>query len=173
VWNGAQKTDTMADNQAILAQVKSKFGDVVIESSNQFDQAAVVVGRGEIVKVLGYLRDDPALRFEFLIDVCGVDYLEMGGHNHRLRVKAFVPENDLEIATVVAVWPAAEWAEREVYDMYGIQFAGHPDMRRILNPDDFSGFPLRKDFPVEGIGYREDYKKVMRATGPEPGEGEG
>ncbi|MEE9170959.1 MAG: NADH-quinone oxidoreductase subunit C, partial [bacterium] len=88
-------------------------------------------------------------------------------HSHRLRIKAYVPENDLKFDTVSHLWPAAEWAEREVYDMYGIEFNNHPDMRRILNPDDFEGFALRKDFPVEGIGYREDYEKIERATGQE------
>lgn len=173
----------MAENLEIIETVKTKFGQSVLGSSNQFGQAAVAVAREDIVEVLRFLRDDPQMHFDFLIDVCGVDYLEMGGrerfgvvyqlysspHNHRLRVKAFVSETELSIDTVSQLWPSAEWAEREVYDMYGIQFKGHPDMRRILNPDDFEGFPLRKDFPVHGIGYREDYEKIERATGKEQG----
>ncbi|MEE9168656.1 MAG: NADH-quinone oxidoreductase subunit C [bacterium] len=171
----------MASNLELIDKVKSEFGGSVLETTNQFDQAAVSVKREDVAEVLQFLRDDPETDFDFLIDVCGVDYLEMGGieryaivyqlyslkHSHRLRIKAYVPENDLKIDTVSHLWPAAEWAEREVYDMYGIEFNNHPDMRRILNPDDFEGFALRKDFPVDGIGYREDYEKIERATGQE------
>ena len=173
--------NTVASLQELIDKVNSEFGDSVLETSTQFDQASVSVKRESVVEVLGFLRDNPETEFDFLIDVCGVDYLEMGGlerfavvyqlyslnHNHRLRIKAYVPENDLTIDTVSHLWPAAEWAEREVYDMYGIEFNNHPDMRKILNPDDFEGYPLRKDFPPEGIGYREDYEKIERATGGE------
>ena len=83
-------------------------------------------------------------------------------HGHRLRVKAFIPETSAAIDSVAGIYPAADWAERETYDQYGIRFTGHPDLRRILNPDDFTGHPLRKDFPVEGIGYRDQFEKIVR-----------
>ena len=168
----------MASNQELIDLVKSKFSSSVLEENNQFQQASVSVRKEHVVELLLFLRDDPTTQFNFLMDVCGVDYLEMGGieryavvyqlyslqHNHRLRIKTYIAENDLTVDTISHLWKAAEWAEREVYDMYGIEFNNHPDMRRILNPDDFEGFPLRKEFPTEGIGYREDYEKVERMT---------
>ncbi len=107
------------------------------------------------------MRDDPALDFDFLMDVTAVDYLgsvprfEVVYHlyslarNHRLRLKARVPEEDPRIASVVPVWRGADWLERETYDMYGIRFEGHPDLRRIYLYEEFQGHPLRKDYPKE------------------------
>jgi NADH-quinone oxidoreductase subunit C len=128
--------------------------------------------------VMSYLRDDQILAFNVMMDLFGVDYLEMGGterfaviynlysmtQGHRLMVRAFIPEQEATIDTVSSVYPAANWAEREAYDQYGIRFTGHPDLRRILNPDDFIGYPLRKDFPVEGIGFRDNFEKIVRET---------
>jgi|Deesub1362B_J571_1020462.scaffolds.fasta_scaffold04436_4 NADH-quinone oxidoreductase subunit C len=168
----------MATNEEILKKIREKFGDAVLETSDALGEAAVSVRRDVIVDLLKFLREDPDLAFDFLMDLCGVDYLEMGGferfavvyhlyslkHNHRVRVKAFVPENDPRIDSVTELWAAANWAEREVYDMYGIEFNNHPDMRRILCPDDFVGNPLRKDFPLQGIGYRESFEKIDRES---------
>ncbi len=169
----------VAGNQELIDFVKSKFSSSVLETSNQFNQASVSVRKEHLLEILECLRDDPVTQFDYLMDVCGVDYLEMGGierfcvvyqlyssqHNHRLRIKTYISESDLTVDTVSPLWLSAEWAEREVYDMYGIKFNNHPDMRRILNPDDFEGFPLRKEFPCEGIGFRENFKKVERMTG--------
>jgi NADH/F420H2 dehydrogenase subunit C len=167
----------MATPQEMIQKVQEKFSDCVLETSDNFGEAAVSIKRDCIVDLIQFLHDDSDLSFDFLMDVCGMDYLEMGGHerygtvyhlysmkhNHRIRVKAFIPENDPRIDTISHIWEAANWAEREVYDMYGIEFNNHPDMRRILNPDDFEGFPLRKEFPPEGIGYRESFEKIERS----------
>ncbi|MYJ00430.1 MAG: NADH-quinone oxidoreductase subunit C [Gemmatimonadetes bacterium] len=118
-----------------------------------------------------FLRDDPELSFDYLVDVTAVDRLRLDEeirfavvyqlysykHNRRFSVSVPVSEADSRISSVVSVWPGANWLEREVYDMYGIVFEGHPDLRRILMPDDFGSFPLRKDYPLHGKGERDNF----------------
>ncbi len=168
----------MAANSELIQKIRIQFCTCVLDTKDRQGQITIAVKRDCIETLLHFLRDDPDFACDFLMDLCGVDYLEMGGferfavvyhlysrqHNHRIRIKAFVPENDPRIDTVSHLWAAANWAEREVYDMYGIEFDHHPDLRRILNPDDFSGSPLRKDFPLEGIGYRESFPKIERSS---------
>jgi NADH-quinone oxidoreductase subunit C len=123
----------------------------------------VTVRREEIARACGVLRDDPDLAFDMVIDVLGVD---MGRPEERfevvynlyslrnreyVRLKVLVDEQDLTVPTVTGVWPGANWHERETYDMFGIVFAGHPDLRRMYMPEEFEYFPLRKDFPTMGI----------------------
>ena len=130
---------------------------------------------GEIVRVLKFLRDDPNCLFKVLIDICGVDWpkretrfdivyhLLSLAKNQRIRVKLETDENT-PVASVVALYPAANWFEREAFDMYGVTFADHPDLRRILTDYGFSGFPLRKDFPLTGhveLRYDDDLKRVV------------
>jgi len=124
-------------------------------------QAAVSVPREGIVTTLRALRDDPELRLDVLVDVTAVDFLGRSPrfevvymlrshpHGHRLRVKAGVPAEDPSIGSVVSLWPAANWIEREVWDLFGIRFVGHPDLRRILMYESFEGHPLRKDYPLQ------------------------
>jgi NADH-quinone oxidoreductase subunit C len=133
----------------------------VQETHTQHCDATARVGREHIEDVLGFLRDDPELEFEMLTDLTAVDYLgeqprfEVVYHlysvakNHRLRVKARVPEGDPVIASAASLYASANWMEREVFDLYGIRFDGHPDLRRILLYDQFEGHPLRKDYPKE------------------------
>ncbi len=123
--------------------------------------ATALVERDRVAGVLRFLRDDPECAFDVLADLTAVDYLpdrprfEVVYHLFsvsrldRVRIKAKVPEADPRIETVVPVWPAADWMEREVYDLYGIVFDGHPDLRRILLYEEFEGHPLRKDYPKE------------------------
>ncbi len=123
-------------------------------------EAAVLLDRGLLPDALRTLRDDPELRFERLSDLTAVDYLGRTprfevvyqlhslAKGHRLRVKVPVPEEDPVVPTAVGVWKAANWAEREVWDLFGIRFAGHPDLRRILMYPEFTAHPLRKDYPV-------------------------
>jgi NADH-quinone oxidoreductase subunit C len=123
-------------------------------------QAVIVIPREIVLDALGTLRDDPELAFDMLADLTAVDYLpreprfevvyELNSltHHHRLRVKAGVPGDDPQIVSASSLWNAALWAEREVWDMFGIRFAGHPDLRRILMYPEFEGHPLRKDYPV-------------------------
>jgi NADH-quinone oxidoreductase subunit C len=140
--------------------------------------ASVTVDRGEITAVvraegleatLRLLRDRPGLGFDMLVDLCGVDYSTYGGapregprfavvyhllsiaNNQRLRVRAFAPDDDFPVVgTAIDVWPCANWFEREAFDLYGIVFSGHPDLRRLLTDYGFVGHPFRKDFPLSG-----------------------
>lgn len=123
--------------------------------------ATAIVDAARLVDVMRFLRDDADCQFDMLTDLTAVDYLgeeprfEMVYHlyslpkNRRLRVKARLPEQAAEIATLCELWPSANWMEREVWDLYGIRFAGHPDLRRILLYEGFEGHPLRKDYPKE------------------------
>ena len=135
--------------------------DAVEATHAQCGDATALVDRAQVARVLCFLRDDPACGFDMLTDLCAVDYLgetprfEVVYHlfslemRHRLRVKARVPEAEPEIDTATDLWPSAGWMEREVFDLYGIRFTGHPDLRRILLYDGFEGHPLRKDYPKE------------------------
>ncbi len=123
-------------------------------------QAVVVLDRAAVADAFPVLRDHPELRFELLSDLTAVDYLGRTPRfevvyqltsislNHRLRVKVPIDADDLVVPSAAQVWKSANWAERETYDMFGIRFAGHPDLRRILMYPEFTGFPLRKDYPV-------------------------
>jgi NADH-quinone oxidoreductase subunit C len=124
------------------------------------DQAVVVIQRDALATSLVTLRDHPELRFEMLTDLTAVDYhgreprfeviyqLYSITNNHRLRVRVPAPEDDPTVPSAVAVWKSANWAERETFDMFGIRFTGHPDLRRILMYPEFVGHPLRKDYPL-------------------------
>ncbi len=151
------------------------FGDALIETVYFRGETTLVVEKGPILDLLRLLRDDPALRFDRLVDLTAVDYLDLGREPRfavvyhlmsrssleRLRVRALVPEDDPVIDSCVALFPVANWPEREVYDMFGIAFAGHPDLTRIMMPDDWDGHPLRKDFP---IGFEEIDFSFNRAS---------
>lgn len=138
-------------------------------------ELTVLAERAHVVSLLRFLRDDQQCNFETLIDVCGVDYperterFEVVYHllsmrmNHRVRVRVRTDE-DIPVPSLVGLWPAANWFEREAFDMYGIQFSGHPDLRRILTDYGFEGYPLRKDFPLTGhyeVRYDDLEKRVI------------
>ncbi len=168
----------MATNEQIIARLQQLIGDKILAVEESFGQLCITIHRDDNIAILQLLKTDPELSFEFLMDLFGVDYLEMGGserfaviynlyslkHGHRLRVKAFVPESQPQIQSVCSLWSAANWAEREAFDLYGILFEGHPNLTRLLCPDNFEGHPLRKDFPLKGIGYRESFEKITRKT---------
>ncbi|MFQ5415564.1 MAG: NADH-quinone oxidoreductase subunit C [Myxococcota bacterium] len=144
-----------------LARLLAARGGDVVATHAQHGDATAVVARESVVALLRFLRDDPGCAFEMLTDLTAVDYLgeeprfEVVYHlyslkrKHRLRLKARVPEDDAVIASAVGVYASADWMEREVFDLYGICFDGHPDLRRILLYDAFEGHPLRKDYPKE------------------------
>jgi len=180
-----------------LQPLKAAFTGTTFLVAEFREQVTVVVPREHIAAVALFLRDQPALRYDMLIDLHGVDYLNYPGAKHRFAVnygltsttlnnrlwlkvyldptRETVPANDirdedviekgdpgLKLDSVISIWPAADWMEREVYDMFGIAFAGHPDLRRILTWNGFGSHPLRKDYPLRGIGERENYKIVTR-----------
>jgi NADH-quinone oxidoreductase subunit C len=166
---------------ALAESVKSALGAKVVSVTTTFDEATLVVVADDLIEVLTALRDKPELRFEQLIDLCGVDYSTYGGHeglyfavvyhllslthNQRLRVRVFAVDNEFPvIASTVDVWPSANWFEREAFDLYGIVFTGHPDLRRILTDYGFIGHPFRKDFPLSGyveMRYDPDQQRVI------------
>jgi len=143
------------------------------------DQLWVRVPPDRLLDVLQFLYRDARTKFEQLCDLTCVDYLNYPDatdrfgviysllsltHNHRLWVKAFVNDPEPELPTVTSIWQGANWPEREVYDMFGVRFRGHPDLRRILTPANFTAHPLRKDYPLTGQGEREDFEVVTRET---------
>lgn len=154
----------MATLDEIERTVRERFGDAIVEATRFRDALTLRIRREAIREVCLFLRDTPEMRFNWLSSVTAVDYLNMGrkprfdvvyhvlslDHNHRLCLKTFVPEEDNHVASVVEVWPGANWHERETFDLFGIVFDDHPDLRRILLADDWEGYPLRKDFPVGG-----------------------
>jgi NADH-quinone oxidoreductase subunit C len=155
--------------------VNAALGANVLTSVVEHNQLIVTVPSASIVSVLTRLRDDPAFLFEQLIDVCGVDYPDRPQRfevvytllsvslNHRLRVKVATDE-DTPVPSVVGLYPSANWFEREAWDLYGIFFSDHPDLRRILTDYGFDGHPLRKDFPLTGyveLRYDPDQRRVV------------
>ena len=149
----------------ILAELQRRFGDAIVETHEHCGDLTVVVSREALLAVLAHCRDDAALVFDVLMDLTAVDYLKFPGredgprfevvyhlfsiaHTHRLRLKVRVDEDDAHVPSAVALWPIANWLEREVWDMFGVRFEGHPDPRRLLMYEEFVGHPLRKDYPI-------------------------
>ncbi|MHB8915859.1 MAG: NADH-quinone oxidoreductase subunit C, partial [Thiobacillus sp.] len=149
-------------------------GSALVHTSTRLDELTIVVSAQDLAQAMHTLRDHAGCRFEQLIDLCGLDYSEYGDGvrvldhgrgarfavvyhllsvslNQRVRVRVFCPDDDLPlVASMVEIWPSANWFEREAFDLYGIVFEGHPDLRRILTDYGFIGHPFRKDFPLSG-----------------------
>ena len=155
--------------------IKNALPGAVTGYTVAYGDLAIDAEAGQIVSVLRTLRDDPQFRFVCFIDICGVDYparekrfdvvwhLLSPRHNRRVRVKAQTDEVT-PVPSTVDVYPAANWFEREAYDLYGILFSGHPDLRRILTDYGFEGHPLRKDFPLTGfveVRWDDEQKRVI------------
>jgi NADH-quinone oxidoreductase subunit C len=153
------------DGAAILDRLRARFGATVVETHAHRGDHTAVVDPATIVDVLRYCRDEAELGFDMLSDLTAVDYLKFPGredgprfevvyhlyslaHNHRVRLKVRVDEDDAVVPTAVSLWPIANWLEREVWDMFGIRFEGHPDPRRLLMYEEFVGHALRKDYPI-------------------------
>lgn len=145
-----------------IEKIREKFPDSIVDESFFRDDTTVIVKKEDILPIARFLCSDEYLSFDFLSDLCCVDYykreprFEIVYHlysiknNKRLRVKAPIHSNQEAISSVCSVWETANWLERECYDMYGIGFEGHPDLRRILLTDDWEGHPQRKDYPLKG-----------------------
>jgi NADH-quinone oxidoreductase subunit C len=150
------------DSAALVASLEQEVPGATFEAAAAFDlQATLFTSRDDLPAVARALRDRPDLRYSLLIEVTAVDYhpreprfelvylLVSLEHRRRLRLKVRLRGEDAHVGTVSGVWPAANWLEREVWDLFGIVFDGHPDPRRLLMPEDWEGFPLRKDYPVQ------------------------
>jgi len=156
----------------VLASVTARFGG--LESSEFRGETRVVVPEPQSLEVLALLKE---LGFDMLVDVTCVDYLEYRGAkqryglvyllastttNQRITVRVFVDDPDPTVRSVVPLWRAANWLEREVWDLFGIHFAGHPDLRRLVMPEAFAAHPLRKDYPLQGRGERHNFPVITR-----------
>jgi NADH-quinone oxidoreductase subunit C len=148
---------------ADASMIRTKFGQTIEEVIEAASEVTVVARPEGLIELMTYLRDDPGLRFNYLSDISGLDLGEFAAprfalsyhlysldHNHRLRVKVFLDEEDPRVPTMWKIWKSANWLEREIFDMFGVTFDDHPDLRRILMPADYEGYPLRKDFPLKG-----------------------
>lgn len=142
--------------------LKEKFGSSVLEIHQLHGDETAVIVRESLLEIARFLKEDPRFAMNVLMDLTAVDGLAMKWeprfevvyhlyslkHNHRLRMKVRVAENDAVVSSLTGLWPIADWFEREVWDMFGIRFEGHPHLKRILLYEEFSGHPLRKDYPV-------------------------
>jgi NADH-quinone oxidoreductase subunit C len=158
---GPKPTD--AADHVLVKRLKAKFGEAIGDASEFIGQLSVYVDRVRIVEVCDFLRQDEKTPFDYLSDLTCVHYPDRGdvsfevvynlfsiSTNERVRLKAKTSD-DAGIDSVTGIWPAANWLEREVYDLFGIRFANHPDLRRLLLPPDWEGHPMRKDFPLEFV----------------------
>jgi NADH-quinone oxidoreductase subunit C len=165
----------MASDEGVIDAARKALGKALIEARDLVGEITLVVGRDSIVKTLAALRDTPGLEYQQLMEMAGVDYpdrperFEVVYHllsltrNRRIRVKVSTDEAT-PVPSVTGLWPVAGWLEREVYDMYGVTFAGNSDLRRILTDYGFEGYPQRKDFPLTGhveLRYSEAEKRVV------------
>jgi len=169
--------------ERLRSALESALGSRIATFTEALGETTIVVTPDALIDAAQRLRDDPTLRFDTLIDLCGVDYSTYGEgawrgarfavvmhllsveHNWRLRLRTFAADDGFPVVTsVIEVWPSANWYEREAFDLFGIMFEGHPDLRRILTDYGFIGHPFRKDFPLSGnveMRYDPDQKRVI------------
>ncbi len=148
--------------EEILGQIQKKFPEAILQSSTSHGEHTLRVRAEDIAAVCRFLRDTPVLSFDYLTDLCGMDrypeeprfeviyHLRSMKSKAMLRLKVSLPAENPHIASVTSLWKGADWLEREAFDLLGIRFDGHPDLRRILLPSDWQGHPLRKDYPLRG-----------------------
>jgi NADH-quinone oxidoreductase subunit C len=174
----------MAIDHPAAARLKAQFPNLGLKGAQFKGDTQIVVPKANLIEVIKFLKDEPQLNYNLLVDVTAVDYLNYPGApkegryglvyvlssvpktagegTPRLILRAFLNDDDIEIESVVPLYAGAEWMEREVYDMFGIKFRNHPDLRRILTWDTFVANPLRKDYPVRGKGEREQFPILTR-----------
>jgi len=157
----------------LVEKLQAQFGDDISNAYESYGMKTIVVNHAHIFDVMKFLKETPEFNFHFLTDECGIHYPDNKGQemgvvyhlhnmmsNVRLRVETFFPSDNPVIDSMVPLWPAANWMERETYDFYGILFEGHPDLKRILNVDDMDYFPMLKQYPLEDAT-REDKNDKM------------
>ncbi len=176
----------MNTTQAVVDVLVAKFADIdfaphplMARAEKSREQLCVRVPADRLLEVMRFLRIDEGYSFEQLCDLTCIDYLNFPKardrygviysllsitKGHRLWVKCFVNDPSPEVPSVVSIWKGANWLEREVWDMFGVRFAGHPDLRRILTWEAFEAHPLRKDYPLRGRGEREDFERITRES---------
>ncbi|MET0513729.1 MAG: NADH-quinone oxidoreductase subunit C [Nitrospiraceae bacterium] len=155
----------------IAKRIEESFPAGFIKAVEWRGDVAVTVKREALHQVASFLREDPAMAFDYIVHVSSVDWpdeeerfevvyeLYSIRHRHRIRLKTRAPESDCVVDSLTGLWKGADFMEREVYDMMGIRFRNHPDLRRILMPDEYEeGYPLRKDFPLRGKGWRDTFE---------------
>jgi len=174
----------MAIDHPAAARLKAQFPNLGLKGTQFKGDTQIVVPKGNVYEVIKFLKEDAQLNYNLLVDVTAVDYLNYPGApkdgryglvyvlssipktagegTPRLIVRAFLNDSDIEVDSLVPLYAGAEWMEREVYDMFGIKFRNHPDLRRILTWDTFVANPLRKDYPVRGKGEREQFPILTR-----------
>jgi NADH-quinone oxidoreductase subunit C len=170
-------------SQIALDKLRARFGAAILETHSNFGDDTAVVEPGQWKAVAKFLREDPELDFDMPVDLCGVDYPSRGdagrtevvmhlysiGKKHRIRLKARVGDEDMEQAeldSVTSIWPGMNWLERETFDMSGVRFRGHPDLRRILMYPEFEGHPLQKTYPADRIQPLVPYRTEEEAGVP-------
>lgn len=168
-------------SELVLDKLKARFGAAILETHSDFGDDTAVVSPAEWRAVGTFLREDPALDFDLPVDLCGVDYpnreprmevvlhLYSVGRRHRIRVKTRVGDADMdgaELDSLVSIWPGLNWLEREVFDMSGVRFRGHPDLRRILMYPEFEGHPLQKTYPAQRTQPLVPYRTEQEAGVP-------
>jgi len=173
----------MSEMPSLQSALSDALGEQAASLTHQLGEYTLVIPASRWLQTASILRDHTALRFDTLIDLCGLDYLDYGhgAHegprfavvvhllsvvlNHRLRVRVFCTDDDFPVLpSLIDIWPAVGWFEREAFDLYGVVFEGHPDLRRILTDYGFVGHPFRKDFPVSGhveMRYDPEQKRVV------------
>ena len=172
-----QEVTTEPQQPLAVQKVQEKYPDAILDVSDARGELTIIVRKDVIHELMAFLKNDSELAYNLLADVTAVDYSLMEDtlmkydytrfmviyhllsttRKERLRVKVPVHEKELSIPSMTAIWKVANWLERETYDMFGITFENHPDLRRILMPDDYEGHPLRKDYPLRGRGERETF----------------
>jgi NADH-quinone oxidoreductase subunit C len=148
-------------NEELLTKINTQFEGQLTVVGEPFGLLTLETTREKIIDILGWLKAEPSLQFIYLTDITGIHYPEQEKqlgviyhlhslvNNIRVRIKVFLTDADVHIPTATTLWDGANWMERETYDFFGILFDGHPDLRRILNVDDMTAFPMRKEFPLE------------------------
>src|SRR5262245_36423812 len=162
------------DNSATIDALKGRFGDLPVSEFR--GDTRVVIAKDKLLDAMRFLKDSRG--FDLLVDVTCVDYLNYRdatsrfglvylltntATSERLTVRVYLDEPHLTVPSMISLWAGANWLEREVFDMFGINFNGHPDLRRILMPEEFTAFPLRKDYPLQGRGERHNFQRLERA----------